>query len=43
VLNAAESGAAAALRCASGVSDGLELVRQTQSPAMNWVVWTLSL
>ena len=42
VLNAAEPGAAASLRCASGVCDGLELVRQTQSPAMTRVLWTHS-
>ena len=34
VLNAAEPGAANPVRCTSGVSDGLELARQTQSPAM---------
>lgn len=34
VLNAAESGAAEPVRCASGVSDGLELARQTLSPAL---------
>jgi hypothetical protein len=39
VLNAAEAGVAEPLRCSSGVSDGLELVRQTQSPAMMRVLW----
>ncbi|HEX6212920.1 MAG TPA: hypothetical protein VF136_19220 [Methylomirabilota bacterium] len=34
VLNAAEPGAAEPVRCTSGVSDGLELARQTQSPAI---------
>jgi LPXTG-motif cell wall-anchored protein len=39
VLNAAESGAAEPIRCTSGISDGLELVRQTQSPAITRVLW----
>jgi hypothetical protein len=39
VLNAAESGAAEPLRCSSGVSDGFELVRQTQSPAITRLLW----
>jgi hypothetical protein len=39
VLNAAESGAAEPVRCTSGVSDGLELVRQTQSPAITRLLW----
>ena len=40
VLNAAERGASAEpIRCTSGMSDGLELVRQTQSPAMTRVLW----
>jgi hypothetical protein len=39
VLNAAEAGAAEPPRCSSGVSDGLELARQTQSPAMMRVLW----
>ena len=34
VLNAAESGAAEPVRCTSGVSDGLELARQTLSPGL---------
>ena len=39
ILNAAESGAAEPVRCSSGFSDGLELVRQTQSPAMARLLW----
>ena len=40
VLNAAESGASAEpLRCTSGTSDGLELVRRTQTPAITRVLW----
>jgi hypothetical protein len=39
VLNAAESGGAAGLRCASEVGDGLDLIRQTQSPAVTRVMW----
>ena len=42
VLNAAEPGAAAPIRCTSGVADGLELVRQTQSPAITRVLWLYS-
>lgn len=39
VLNAAESGGAEPIRCASGMSDSLELARQTQSPAITRVIW----
>jgi hypothetical protein len=39
VLNAAESGAAEPVRCTSGVSDSLELVRQTQSLAITRLLW----
>jgi hypothetical protein len=39
VLNAAEPGAAEPLRCTSGVSDGLELARQTQNPAIMRLLW----
>jgi hypothetical protein len=39
VLNAAEPGAAEPVRCTSGVSDGLELVRQTQRPAITRLLW----
>jgi hypothetical protein len=39
VLNAAEPGAAGQPRCTSGVSDGLELARQTQSPAVTRLLW----
>jgi hypothetical protein len=40
VLNAAESGpAASSIRCTSGVSDSLELARQTQSPAICRLLW----
>jgi hypothetical protein len=39
VLNAAEGGAAEPIRCTSGMSDGLELARQTQSPAITRVLW----
>lgn len=39
VLNAAEPGAAEPVRCMSGVSDGLELARQTQSPAIMRLLW----
>jgi len=42
VLNSAEPGAAEPLRCTSGVADGLELVRQTQSPAIARVLWLYS-
>ena len=41
VLNAAEPGAAP-IRCTSGVADGLELIRQTQSPAITRVLWLYS-
>jgi hypothetical protein len=43
VLNAAECGAAEPVRCTSGVSDGLELARQTLSPALNRLLWFYSL
>ena len=40
VLNAAERGASAEpIRCTSGMSDSLELVRQTQTPAITRVLW----
>jgi hypothetical protein len=42
VLNAAEPGSREALRCTSGVSDGLELTRQVQSPAITAVLWSHS-
>ncbi|HSF06014.1 MAG TPA: hypothetical protein VLG10_09530 [Methylomirabilota bacterium] len=42
VLNAAEPGAAEPARCTSGVSDGLELARQTQSPAITRLLWFYS-
>ena len=42
VLNAAESGAAQPVRCTSGVSDSLELVRQTQSLAITRLLWFYS-
>lgn len=42
VLNAAEPGAAEPVRCTSGIADGLELVRQTQSPAIARVLWLYS-
>jgi hypothetical protein len=42
VLNAAEPGAAEPPRCTSGVSDGLELARQTQSPAVTRLLWFFS-
>jgi hypothetical protein len=41
-LNAAEPGAAEPLRCTSGVSDGMELARQTQSPAITRLFWFYS-
>jgi hypothetical protein len=41
-LNAAESGAAEPVRCTSGISDCLELARQTQSPAIQRLVWFFS-
>jgi hypothetical protein len=42
VLNAAEPGAAEPVQCTSGVSDGLELVRQTQSPTITRLLWFYS-
>jgi hypothetical protein len=42
VLNAAEPGAAEPVRCTSGVSDGLELARQTQSPGITRLLWFYS-
>ena len=39
ILNAAESGAVEPLRCTSGVNDSLELARQTQSPAIQRLLW----
>jgi len=42
ILNAAEPGAAETIRCTSGVADGLELVRQTQGPAIARVLWLYS-
>jgi hypothetical protein len=39
VLNAAEPGAAEPVRCTSGISDGLELARQTQSPSITRLLW----
>jgi hypothetical protein len=42
VLNAAEPGAAE-IRCTSGVSDGLELARQTLSPVAMRPLWFYSL
>jgi hypothetical protein len=39
VLNAAEPGAAQPARCTSGVSDAMELARQTQSPAITRLLW----
>ena len=38
-MTAAEPGAAEPVRCTSGVSDGMELVRQTQSPAVTRLLW----
>jgi len=38
-MNAAEPGAAEPVRRTSGVSDGMELVRQTQSPAVTRLLW----
>ena len=43
VLNAAEPGAAKPVRCTSGVSDGLELARQTLSPAAIRLLWLYGL
>ena len=42
VLSAAECGAAEPPRCTSGVSDGLELARQTLSPALTRLLWLYS-
>jgi len=42
VLNAAESGAGEPVRCTSGFSDGLELARQTQPPAIMRLLWSYS-
>lgn len=42
VLNAAEAGAAEPVRCTSGVSDALELARQTQSLAITRLLWLYS-
>jgi len=42
VLNAAEPGAAESARCTSGISDSLELARQTQSPAIMRLLWFFS-
>ena len=42
ILNAAELGTAEPLRCTSGVSDSLELARQTQTPAMMRLMWFYS-
>jgi hypothetical protein len=42
VLNAAEPGAREPVRCASGVSDGLELIRATQSPAVTRLLYFYS-
>ena len=43
VLNAAESGPRPEpIRCTSGMSDALELVRQTQSPAITRLLWFYS-
>ncbi len=42
VLNAAENGASEPVRCTSGVSDGLELARQTLSPAVTRLLWMYS-
>jgi hypothetical protein len=39
VLNAAEPGAAEPVRCTSGVSDALELIRRTHSPAITRLLW----
>jgi hypothetical protein len=39
VLNAAEPGAAEPVRCTSGISDSLDLARQTQSPAIRRLLW----
>jgi hypothetical protein len=42
VLNAAEPGAAEPVRCTSGASDGMELARQTLSPAITRLLWSYS-
>jgi hypothetical protein len=42
VLNAAEPGAAEPVRCTSGVSDGMELARQTQSTAITQLLLSYS-
>jgi hypothetical protein len=42
VLNAAEPGAGEPVRCTSGVSDALELARQTQSPGIMRALWFYS-
>jgi hypothetical protein len=39
VLNAAEPGACEPVRCTSGISDSLELARQTQPPAIMRLLW----
>jgi hypothetical protein len=41
-LNAAEAGAEP-VRCVSGISDSLELARQTQSPAIRRLLWFFGL
>jgi hypothetical protein len=41
-LNAAEPGAGEPVRCTSGISDSLELARQTQSPAIQRLLWFFS-
>jgi hypothetical protein len=42
ILNAAEPGAAEPARCTAGISDSLELARQTQSPAITRLLWFYS-
>ena len=39
VLNAAERAVTQPIGCTSGTTDGLELARQTLSPAMMWQLW----
>jgi hypothetical protein len=39
VLNAAEPGAAEPVRCTSGISDSVELARQTERPAIMRLLW----
>ena len=39
VLNAADRAVSKPIRCESGTSDGLELVRQTQSPEITRQLW----